>query len=350
MNKLPLVVISSDWHIKPDNTEQIIYLINQKIELAKSLELDYLICLGDVFQSRQAQPLIVFKCFEKILDLIGSSDMILYCISGNHEKTNYLSSHSFLDQFIWHPTLKLIKTYEDIDLFEGIRFHFISFFKEELWIEKFKEVSILKNGKNILFSHQALSGSVNNDGSKQENSIKVSDFEIFDKVFLGHFHNTQQISENIFHLPSIQANNYGEDNNKGFTVLYDDLSHEIINSKFPEYHTININLDKLSKQELNDLKKEGSELIKTSGANIRFKVSGSEDKVQALKKEDFESVGIDIQKEHKSITKSIKIAETGEIMVYTDEIIKNKFNDFCKEENYEDVEYGMECLITKLKS
>lgn len=354
MDKTVLTVISTDWHIRPNNTEQIIGLIKQKIKLAKDLEITNLICLGDVFQSRQAQPLSVLKCFEEILDLIDKAGMVLYCIAGNHDKTDYSSENSFLDQFSWHPALKLTRFVTGTFYFGDIKFWFLPFFEENIWIEYFqknilKSVKTQKDYKHILLSHQALTGSVNNDSSKIENSIKPSLFKDFYKVFLGHYHNQQQIGKNIYHLPSLQANNFGEDNDKGFTVLYDDGSHELVPSEFPEYHTIKIDLDKVNKKELNELKKDGAVLIKDSGANIRFKFEGSEDKVKAIKQEEFTAFGIDVKKEHKAIVKSIAKAETGEVVTYNDETILEKFDIFCEEEKYDNVGYGRQCLIQKLK-
>jgi len=351
MSKLALSVISTDWHIKLNNTEQIKDLIQQQIDVAKGLETTNLICLGDVFQSRQAQPLATLKCFEEILDLIDKSGMILYCIPGNHDKTNYESDDSFLDQFSWHPALKLTRHNDKLTLDEGLRVHLLPYFEESKWVDKLGDVNLglLMDGKNILMSHQALTGSMNNDSSKVENSIKPSLFKDFYKVFLGHYHNQQQVGKNIFHLPSLQANNFGEDNDKGFTVLYNDGSHELVNSKFPQYHTIKLDLDKLDKQGVNSLKKQAAELIKESGFNVRFKIEGSEDKVNSLKTEEFSTLGIDIKKEHKSVIKSIEKAETGETITYDDETILKKFDEFCKQEDYSNIEYGKNLLIKKLK-
>jgi len=354
-----LTIISTDWHIKPSNTEQIIGLIQQKIELAKRSNVDKLICLGDIFQSRQAQPLSVLKCFEHILDMINKADMDLYCIAGNHDKTDYSSPDSFLDQFKWHPAFYFISTERVTLSIGGWEFYFLPYYEESKWVSELAAIlgdwiglahGKKLTGKEILLSHQALYGSVNNDGSKIENSIKPSVFKDFYKVFLGHYHNQQQIDKNIFHLPSLQANNFGEDNDKGFTVFYDDGSHELVNSEFPEYHTIKIDLDRVSKQELNDIKKDGATLIKDSGANIRFKFEGSEDKVKAIKQEEFTVFGIDVKKEHKTIIKSIEKAETGEIVIYTERTILEKFDKFCEEEEYDNVEYGRKCLTQKLKS
>ena len=349
----PLLVISTDIHIKESNTDKIIDLFSQQIILANSLGCNNLACLGDIVNSRQAQPLIILKTFEKILDMVHEAGMVLYTIPGNHCKVNYVSKDSYLDQFQWHPALSLFREYEDLDICEGVRLHFIPFFEENVWIEELKKVNLLKDGKNYLLSHQAFEGSVNNDGSKVSSPIKPSIVENFDKVFLGHYHNKSKVGRNIYHIPSIQANNFGEDNEKGFTVLYEDGSHELVQSKFEQYHTIVLDMDETTKEDLNDLAKQSVELMQEmskedGGAKVRFKLKGSPENLNAIKQEEFTSLGIDIKKDHKVIANSIEKAETGEVVVYTDKNILEKFNEFVKEEEYDNVEYGLNLLKKKL--
>lgn len=358
----PLFIASSDWHIKPDNTEKIKDLIRQKIKLATERGVKVLICLGDVFQSRQAQPLIIFKCFEEILDMINEAGMTLYCIPGNHDKTNYQSPDSFLDQFQWHPAFELMGVGKFVINIKDWYLHFLPYYSPDKYLE---ELSSLVSdyiglahgedftGKEILLTHTAFEGSINNDGSTVSIPIKPNLFKGFFKVFSGHYHNQQQISGNIFHLPSLQANNYSEDNDKGFTVFNIDGNHELINSEFGEYHTIKVNLDEVKKEELNEITKQASELIKEQGAKIRFTFEGSQDKVQTVKKEDFTVFGIDIQKKHSVINNSIERAKEEKVIVYNKDIIKTKFASFCADEGYGDEEsgylYGLKCLNKKLE-
>jgi DNA repair exonuclease SbcCD nuclease subunit len=58
--------------------------------------------------------------------------------------------------------------------------------------------------------------------------------EHFDLVIIGHYHNAQQVD--IFnYIGSSFPHNFGEDNNKGICLLYDDLSLEIIDYHFKRY-------------------------------------------------------------------------------------------------------------------
>ena len=55
--------------------------------------------------------------------------MQLICIPGNHDKTDYSRKNSFLDPFKYHPSLTLIEEYNEFDLVENVRFHFIPYFE-----------------------------------------------------------------------------------------------------------------------------------------------------------------------------------------------------------------------------
>lgn len=346
MNKQPIAIFSTDWHIKDDNTEQIIDLVTQQCELAKKLGVKILICLGDVFNSRKSQTLLCLNTFGTILDIIEEFDLILYCIAGNHDRTDYESDNSFLDQFKHYPNFRLISGIDKLE-FDGITLHFMPFWKENVWLERYN--SYLENQKtwniqNILCSHIAVNGSRNNDGTKIENGISSSIFrDYFNKVFLGHYHDMQQPANNIFHLPSIQQNNFGENENKGFTVLCDDGSHELVKSKFKEYIKVKIDVDKVSKKELNDLVTEYSNQTKDS--YVRFILEGTEDKIKSINKDVLQSSGIDIKTVNKEIENVTVDFDEIEIKKYTKDDLLDEFQMFCEEYD-KDYEKGLEYIKT----
>lgn len=331
MNRQPIAIFSTDWHIKDSNTEEIIDLVIQKCKLAKELGVKYLICLGDVFNSRKSQSLLVLNTFGKILDIVSGYDLEFWCIPGNHDKTNYFSDASFLEPFKTHPNFYLYSNIDRLE-FDGITLHFLPFFSEDVWLEKYNEyINTQKtwNIQNILCSHIAVNGSRNNDGSKIQSNINTSIFkEYFDKVFLGHYHNQQKIGSNIYHLPSIQQNNFGEDSEKGFTVLYEDGSHKLIRSQFKQYTKVKIDVNTASKEDLSKMIDEYSKQSELS--YIRFILEGSEEKIKSINKDIIRSVGIDV----KTVNSEIEIIEdfeTVEVKKYTNESILEEFEQFCEE-------------------
>jgi exonuclease SbcD len=342
MNKQPIAVFSTDWHIKDDNVESVVDLVTQQCELAKKLGVFILVCLGDVFNSRKSQTLLCLNTFGRMLDVIQKNNLTLYCIPGNHDKTDYESEESFLDSFEHHPNFCLFKKYKYSDIVTGIRLHFLPFLKEEQWLSKFN-YDLSEKGKNILCSHIAVVGSCNNDGTRIDNGISPTIFKEFDSVLLGHYHDMQQPAKNIFHLPSIQQNNFGENSEKGFTVLYSDGSHELVKSKFKEYIKVKIDVDKVSKKELNDLVTEYSD--KTKDNYVRFVLEGTEDKIKSLNKDVLQSSGIDIKTVNKEIENVSVDFDTVEIKKYTKDDLLDEFSQFCEEYDEDYIE-GIKYLNT----
>jgi exonuclease SbcD len=349
--KKPLLVISTDIHLTKDNIEIIKDLFKQKIEVAKKLKVNDLACLGDVFESRISQRQDVLNAFNDILDMILEAGMTMYLIPGNHDKTVYSEKESFLDPFKSHPALKLI------DLSAILPFHdpkiavcFLPFFQDDKWLERFQDLSdhISIEGWDshnmILLTHIAVTGSKNNDGTLVSSKLSTKLFKNFYKVLSGHYHDMQKIGENFYHIPSIRQNNFGEDQDKGFTVLYSDGSHELIKSAFKHFIKIRVDLDEKNLQDILNLKN----LYKNNQNNIRFELVGSESSVKSIKKEEFSSIGIDIKTRVKEIENDIVFSETEEVKEHTKDSIANEFKVFCEKEglNYDK---GIKYIKNKLK-
>ena len=326
--KQPIAIISTDWHLKRDNIDAIKDLIDQQCQLAKKEGVEYLICLGDVFDSRKAQELTVLTAFGEILDNIQSYGLKMLTLPGNHDKSDYQSFNSYLDSFSYHPAMALCRDYGQY-VIENVTLHFMPFFDESVWQEKFNVSFVPKD--NILLTHIAVTGSRNNDGTLQETPVKVSDFKDFDAVLSGHFHQYQFIKPNFTHVQSIQQNNYGEDNQKGFSILYNDCTISFVKSKFKEYKRYTFDIDKSTKKELDELIKEHS----NSENNIRVEVVGSQSKLNSLKREVFANNGIDLKTKNKEVSDAIEATITDEVVEFNPEKIKEKFGQFCEEKEHD---------------
>ena len=202
-----IAIISTDWHIDAENVELSKNLAAQQIQFAKDAGVNWLICLGDVFQSRKAQPEIALNCFKDILDMVYMEGMKLTVIPGNHDKTDYGSWSSFLRPFKEHPALNLIEKSDCLGWTGttgtdyGLVFQ--AFARDDIWCESLNDIlaepKLSKFAQLYLFSHQAFSGSYNNDGTKVQNTINQKFLLPFTKSFFGHYHNYQEPFLNAFH-------------------------------------------------------------------------------------------------------------------------------------------------------
>lgn len=327
----PKILVSTDWHLKPSNLEEIYKLQEQEILEAKKLGIKNHVWLGDIFDSRISQREEVLNILTKIIELYQHHGHCIFCIPGNHDKTSYESETSFLDAFQYHPNFKLI-TRVDYFTIEKIFCYFIPFFTNEIWCDEYKQIGNAINLSNkILFTHLAFQGSRNNDGTLVESSITPSMFKDWGKVFSGHYHDHQELTDNVIHLGSITQNNFGEDENKGFWVIYEDLSYDLIPSEGKQYKKLEIDLNAMTF-------KQADQVIKTFKKNnpdnfVRVEFKGGQDEVKAINKKVYQDLGIDVKVKVDEL--EIKDQETEEeIKALTSSDIAEKFRAFCKENEY----------------
>lgn len=91
------------------------------------------------------------------------------------------------------------------------------------------ELSISHTRQNILYIHEGINGALSQPSDKE---LPAKIFEPFDKILVGHYHNRTKIKNtNIEYIGSSRQHNFGEDEEKGYTILYSDGSHKFVKTK-----------------------------------------------------------------------------------------------------------------------
>ncbi len=340
--KKPLAIIWNDAHLKTGNEQDVIDSVKHLLDFAKSKKIKNLIFAGDLFDSRSFQRQSVLQAFDEILNLIQKAKCKLYLFPGNHDKTVYSSYDSFLDVYRYHPCVEFNRTITNIEI-DKVTITLLPFFSDDMLIPMLKE----DKGADILISHFEMAGSTHLGKVSKKTSINKKLLSKWKKVYLGHYHNYHEITKDIVHLPSLRQANFGEDNNKGFTILYNDLSYELVQGLFKEFIKIVINIDETSSKEI-------KELIKTYSNNentIRFEFIGSESKLKALDKSQFNSTGIDIKIKYevKYDFDDINLELPTVVEKYGEEQVKSAFEIFCEEKGYS-LKEGLTLLEEFLRS
>lgn len=339
VKRQPIAVIGTDSHLKKDNEELVINCFKQVRALMLSLQVNTFCHGGDFFTTRNAQPEASLRAAKKIFNLFidEEEDLDYYQIPGNHDKTELDSENSYLD--IFDKYCNLIKGYNHLDL-KGVRIHFIPYFKEDGsykdYLKKATE-NLDKTRKNVLLTHIAVTGVKNNDGSEVENSLTSKLFAKFDSVLVGHYHNRSQIGSNIHYIGSMFASNYGEDNNKGVTILFNDGTHEHYQLDFPHY--IKVQVDANEKKSLKEIQKE----YKDTNHHVRLILKGEKSDLETIDKTELQELGFDVKFEDNSIMIDSDISQ-GELLVFNRSNLKDAFDEFCKNSNIEDSEFGSKYL------
>ena len=284
--KYPIAIIFNDVHLQDGNEEAVLSSIKHMIQIANEKNIKRLLFAGDLFDSRSFQRQSVLLTLDKMLNLFNENGIYVDFIPGNHDKTIYASHDSFLDTFRHYPKFKLHSKMTVIAI-DDVEITMLPFFSDDMLIPMLEKA----DGTDVLISHFEMAGSTNLGKTSEKTSINKTLLKKWSKVYLGHYHNWHEISEDIVHLPSLRQKDFGEDPNKGFSILYDDLSYEIIKGRFKAFDKVSVNIDDISISEL-------KVLIKThenSSDTIRFEFTGDESKLRAIDKSLFNNTGIDVK-------------------------------------------------------
>lgn len=325
-NKKPIAIVLTDTHLREDNYDVNASIYKQAEALADRLGVRTIIHGADVFDARKAQPLDNLKAFDNIVNQFTKQ---WFFITGNHDKTDYYSENSYLDQYRYHPNIQLTRDFNVKNFGNGVYIGMLPYFGEKnpdkylSYLEKIKKMmNAEKPSVKILITHIAVNGVKNNDGSLVENSITPSLFKEFDTVLVGHYHNRSKIGKNIHYIGSAFQHNYGEDVNKGFTIIYSDASIEYVDAEFPKYYVFKKRIEDVDSKVFNELKE-----LKEDGNNIRLELMGPENQIRAFSKENLK--GIDVKLKEDEIEDAIDYASNTKFETYSISDIKQEHEVFC---------------------
>lgn len=338
MNKKPTLAIVTDLHITESNGDMVRGLVKESLNKIKELGLSELYIAGDVFDARKAQPLNTLDSFDDILSDAEEMKIDVIAIPGNHDKVDYYSEKSYLKQYRHHPNLKIVQSNEYVYV-NNICVHLIPYFHESIYnqyLDKQMKNFTIKE-QNILITHIAINGVKNNDSTEVTSGCPANLFNKFDKVLVGHYHNKQEIG-NILYIGSLYQSNFGEDDKKGITIVYDDLSIEQIPTSFKRYETIKYDIDTLTVSDLDKIAKDYSKVDQFT--KVQF--TGSKEKLATLDKSKFDKVGIKVeckQIDDQSITMTTSVKFDG----FTKGSIPDEFIEFAEGKDF-NTEIGLNYL------
>jgi exonuclease SbcD len=324
--KKPIAAILTDTHLKEENIEVNISIYRQAIQIAKSLGLSQIDHAGDVFNSRKAQSQLVLTTFCSILDEIDKADLRLCACVGNHDKTSYGAVESFLDPFAEHPALNLYRTSGRRGTFsENIDLAFLSYFDEEIYLKELESFRFVKE-HTVLITHIGCAGAVMNSGTVVESKVTTNSFSKYSRVLIGHYHDAQSLNEKVHYIGSSLQHSYGEKTGKGLTVLYNDLSTEIIPLKYPQYIKYEVKPSEITKDDIVALQQEKTD----SGDNIRVVLVGNDKELKSFNKQHLENAGISVQ--HKAdLVDRVELEQR--IEPFDTKSLLKEFENFCSKNN-----------------
>jgi len=325
-------LLITDTHFSNDNIAQVDDVMSQGINLASKTRTKTMFHLGDWFTSRTGQTLTTLMGMLVVLNKAQQKGVKIITIPGNHDKTDLEDTRSYLEVFRSHPALELFSQEGTVKLSNDILIHLLPYFPEEgTYAERLEELTRLSNPKvkNILLTHIALDGAQNNDGSAQKNSLTRDKFSAFFRVLSGHYHNRSSPWGRAQYIGSARAANYGEDNEKGFTIINPDGGLKFVRSNFVQYHQFAFNLEKIEGEQFVVDYQEATTLAEL-GHNVRANVIGTDEMLEAFDYKLFELYGIEVVRKNLNIAKSIHDLEEGLTVSFSAVEMRRAFVEYCK--------------------
>ena len=94
---------------------------------------------------------------------------------------------------------------------------------------------------HILYIHEGIRGGLT---TPSDDELPANIFNEFDKVLVGHYHNRKHVAgTKIEYIGSSRQHNFGEDEEKGYTILYSDGSTKFIKNEVNQrYKVIDVDI------------------------------------------------------------------------------------------------------------
>lgn len=336
-----IALLINDLHISKDNASEFEQNWNEAIELCLQHEIKDLIVGGDMFTTRSSQTLSTLLTVHHAIRRAVNYGLSVTIAEGNHDKVDPEEIEGYNHLWVGLDNVDVVDDFailawNDCDYF----FVPISYFPEsgsfDVKLQMLKdelENSHIDPSKVILYLHEGIHGAL---GSFEiPNELPQDLFSDFKAVLCGHYHNRVKIKDtNIEYIGSSRQHNFGEDENKGYTVIFDDGSYGFIqNQTNKRYKTVEIDADDLKNYKLD----------RDSKYNYRVKVKCTEQQAKTFSKHSLIDMGFDKVEVISESQVSKESAAAGIQEKYDKQGIKREYQNYC-DENDIDSKLGLKYL------
>lgn len=342
--KIPSLLLLNDIHFGKDNLPESIDNWREAIQVCEDNKIKTIVVGGDMFQSRSSQTLDVLLAIRDLMIESEKAGIDVILANGNHCKVNQESIRGYCHVFDQHRNVKVVDKFVILrDPNEGkFALTVIPYFPET---GSFKDVykSTLPltypDDLNILYLHEGINGALKN---ASDHELPADMFQEYDKVLVGHYHGRCKVKgSNVEYIGSSRQHNYGEDEEKGYTIVYSDGSTAFIkNQSNTRYRVIDVDVKDINKKLLKEIK----ELKDTGYYKIKVKIHTPFDTKLTVNKQELIDAGVN---KIEIITEDIEIAEVAKqsIHVKFDKAgITSAYREFADEKNVKNSEFGLKYL------
>lgn len=272
------MLLLNDIHISKDNIPDFTANWQEALSLCRRMNIMTMVLGGDMFFSRAAQTLDILLAVHDALLAAAKMNIDVILANGNHDLINQEAVRGYCHIFDQHDNVLVIDEYHTIgNPVWNFFLHVIPYFPEDgSFTGKLEEViqnEFSTEKRNYLYIHEGINGALSRPAEKE---LPVNIFHDFDKVFVGHYHNRCKVLPNIEYIGAARQHNFGEDEEKGYTILYTDGTTEFVKNRINQrYMVLDIPGDKVDihlTDRLEELRENGRYKVKV---RIHSSVSGA---------------------------------------------------------------------------
>lgn len=333
------MLLINDIHLSKDNIPEFHKNWNEALCICKERGIETLVVGGDLWQSRAGQTLNVLMAAREAILKATAQGIYVIIENGNHDKVDQESILSYNHIFSAYPDVEVVDDYAGYDVSDNVTLWLISYFPENgSFNDKLNEVAsqIPSDKMNILYCHEGINGALSTSSDK-ELSPKV--FKAFDKVLVGHYHDQATLSGGkIQYIGSSRQHNFGENPEKGYTILFSDGSTEFIKNHVNiQYLTIKTDADNL------DDVKQQLQTINDGQTKVRLKIACTAEQASTLDKQTLIELGV--SKIEVATEDSMSCAKVHDFDTkYDKDGLKQEYTRYCIQKEIENVEMGLQYL------
>lgn len=340
------MLLLNDIHISKDNIPDFQLNWNEALIVCDQHEIKEIAIGGDLFMSRSAQTLDVLLAVHDAFIDAEKRGINITLANGNHDKVNQESERGYCHIFDQHPNVYVANDYlsvenEDWSFVLFIMPYFIEngSFTDRLRALWQGEELEYEDKKTILYIHEGINGALAQSSDKE---LPAKIFESFDKVLVGHYHNRTKIKgTNIEYIGSSRQHNFGEDEEKGYTIIYSDGSHKFVKNQVNiRYKVIDVPFEKVNIN-LYDLLDEnkGDGRYKT-----KVRIHCLTTQAPSIDKQKLIDSGANKVEIITEDIEEVNVSKSSLFEKYDNKQIKKTYEDFCEEKEIADTSLGLSYL------
>ncbi len=344
----PLALLFNDIHITKDNILEFNSNWDEMLSVCEEYKIQNVVIGGDLFTSRPAQPLSVLLAVQHAIRRATKMGLKLIIAEGNHDLVNQEEMEGYSHLFNDYKNVQVVDNFTVLAKDDGIILATMSYFPENgsftKKLEALKDM-LYKDWTEclddvVLYIHEGIQGALGD--FEVPNDLPTSIFKDFHSVLVGHYHNRVELSKtNISYIGSSRQHNFGEDEYKGYTILYLDGTTKFIQNKVnTRYVTMNVKIEDVNAKFMHQLKEYADDPIPYK---VRVRISCTDAQAKNFDKNVLVEAGANKVEMVTEKTKAIITASSSIESKYDKNGIKKEYQAFCNSKNI-DCELGMKYL------